>query len=266
MSQVESCDLEMIRSGFSPGDHQDNCMRLCMAKNSRVRSTTTTHLYICALLALGCVAYGADILMSPSSSSASTCKMCGQEPVLTVASSTTAMIQDAARHVVPTEVMWRTASGDLDSWDDLVGHPTVLAFVYTRCTNPLRCAAVTKSLGRLQASLAEAHLADQVQIRLATLDAEYDTPERLTAFAAAHGLSTGATAAQVMAVDQLSLDVLPQAIGLQAQWRDGEITGHASQVFLLDRTGRVAVVHPLAQPDLEVVMTQVQALLAEAGP
>ena len=214
-------------------------------------------------------AYSLDIIEPPASESVTKaiCSACSAVVPHKIASETSGtIIPVGARLDSPSTVTWLTSSGDLAVWDDLAGKPTVIAFVYTRCTNPLRCAAVTACLGRLQARLVASGLQDQVQIRLATLDSEFDTPARLSTFAALHGLEMDAICAQVMAVDRLSLDILPQSIGLQAQWLNGEITGHSSQWFILDREAKVAVVHPLAQPDLDVVMEQLRFLLTDPKP
>lgn|GEM_PF-1106442 len=71
---------------------------------------------------------------------------------------------------------------------DLDGLIHLVAFIYTSC--PDICPATSARMAAFQAELARAGLTDKVHLLSITVDPEYDTPERLTAYARIYGADT----------------------------------------------------------------------------
>ena len=65
--------------------------------------------------------------------------------------------------------------------EDLAGRIHVIGFIYTSC--PDICPAITAQMRALQTDLARDGLTDRVHLVSITVDPEYDTPERLAAYA-----------------------------------------------------------------------------------
>ncbi|MBY6275337.1 SCO family protein [Symbiobacterium thermophilum] len=72
--------------------------------------------------------------------------------------------------------------------EDLAGRVHLVGFIYTSC--PDICPAITAQMRALQTELARLGLTDQVHLVSITVDPEYDTPERLAAYARMFGADT----------------------------------------------------------------------------
>ncbi len=168
---------------------------------------------------------------------------------------------------VPPAPDWRAAVADWDYTQPLpdlpfVGHDgaplqlselsgdwVVVSFIFTRCGRAEACPMTLQRLARVQALSRERDV--PVRVFATTLDPVFDTPERLAAFAARHGLE-GSTATLATGDPELLAEVWPWmfsvlalpdahegirhtvkivllAPGLRvvAQWKDGEVTPEA---------------------------------------
>lgn len=72
-------------------------------------------------------------------------------------------------------------SGETVTKEDLLGHPWIVGFVFSRCAGP--CPRVSGQMAKLQGQL------EKTDVRLVTMtvDPDYDTPEVLTRYAKAFG-------------------------------------------------------------------------------
>jgi protein SCO1 len=76
------------------------------------------------------------------------------------------------------------STGGAVTRESLLGKPWIAGFVFTRCTGP--CPVVTSNMRKAQDMLKD----DDVRLVTITVDAEYDTPEVLAAYAKAVGADT----------------------------------------------------------------------------
>jgi protein SCO1/2 len=141
---------------------------------------------------------------------------------------------------------------------ELRGHVWVASFIFTRC--PTICPVIASTLGRLQ------HRARGIEqgfrIVSFTVDPQYDTPERLAAYARKHGASprmwrflTGPLAAvQTTVVDGLKI-----AMGDIEGEQDFASIMHGTHFVLVDQQGRIRGYYDSAAPDV------VDRLLADAA-
>jgi protein SCO1/2 len=127
----------------------------------------------------------------------------------------------------------------------LAGKPWVADFVFTRC--PTICPRMTERLAALQP-----RLGDRVHLVSLSVDPAFDTPDRLRAFAAAHGAAsprwhflTGDTAAVQRAVTE------GFKITLVREGPDGDFLGivHGVHLVLVDGQGRIRGYYDSTDPE-----------------
>lgn len=148
------------------------------------------------------------------------------------------------------------------SLSGLLGRPTVISFVYTRCNNPNKCPAVMAAFTRLSQQLENNHLLSDVNLALISYDAQWDSVETINSYARLHGLALN---------DRVSFYV-PQAscsgqffkdLDIKVSINSGGITLHKLQLFLLDAKGNLARSYDTVLWDNNRVLADLRQLLAE---
>ena len=119
------------------------------------------------------------------------------------------------------------------------GHPTVVAFFYTRCENPYKCSLTVSKLGHVQRLLRARGFGDSIRTVGITYDPEFDTPTRLSRYGHDRGLSLDARHILVRAT--AGFDELRRHFGLGVSFFESLVSRHRIEVFVLDRKGRIAV-------------------------
>lgn len=150
------------------------------------------------------------------------------------------------------------------------GRITVMAFIYTRCSDPQGCPL---SLGLLHDLLyvgrEDPAIGDNLRLIALSFDVEHDTPEVMAEFAgdpAAHGEAQGISFLTTRSQDELKpiLEAYDQPIGRKADAEDpfGPFT-HQLRVFLIDRERRIRNIYSLGFLDPRLVITDIRTLLLE---
>lgn len=147
------------------------------------------------------------------------------------------------------------------------GHITVLAFIYTRCSDPQGCPLSMRLLYDL-AYVAEQDpaIGDNLRLIAMSFDVAYDRPEVMADYAA--GASGGAnllflTAESTQELDPI-LEAYDQPIGRKTDAEDafGPLT-HQLRVYLIDRQARIRNIYSLGFLDPRLVITDIRTLLLE---
>jgi len=151
------------------------------------------------------------------------------------------------------------------------GRITVLAFIYTRCSDPDGCPLSMALFHDLAyAGATDPAIGDSLQLITASFDPAHDTPEVLKDYAAGHLESAGKdgnwlflTAASPEALAPV-LDAYRQPIGRKRDAEDpfGPFT-HQLRVYLIDRALRIRNIYSLGFLDPRLVITDVRTLLLE---
>lgn len=169
---------------------------------------------------------------------------------------------------------------------DLTGRIHLVGFIYTSCTDI--CPAITAQMAGMQAELARAGLSDRVHLLSITVDPEYDTPERLAAYARVYGADTGTwrfltgrpnhvrsvvEKGFLVGMDQVQTeerihaghshgDASSAGHGAHAAAEPDYRVEHGGRLALVDAEGRIRAYHDgnLLNPD--DVMEQIRLLLA----
>jgi protein SCO1/2 len=139
------------------------------------------------------------------------------------------------------------------------GLPSIVAFFYTRCENPRKCSLTVAKLGRVQQLLAAAGAERQVRIAAITYDPQFDTPERLKAYAAARGLRPNAGHRLLRTAGDIQ--ALRDHFALGVNFVHSLVNRHRIELYVLDLQARVAASFLRLEWDEQRVVDEALALL-----
>ena len=150
--------------------------------------------------------------------------------------------------------------GNMLTFPDLViGRPTVVAFFYTRCDNPLKCSLTVAKLAQLQRQLQTVGVGDAVGIVAITYDPEYDHPARLRAYATSRGFCPAGPCRVVRVIE--GFDVVRQHFRLGVNYVRTIVNRHKLELFVLDRRGNTAAMFERFQWDTAEIVAAAQRVL-----
>ncbi len=118
------------------------------------------------------------------------------------------------------------------------GHPSIVAFFYTRCDNPLKCSLTVSKLAGVQRLLAARGLDERIHTAAVTYDPAFDLPERLRGYGRNRGLRMDSRHRVVRAPG--GIEALRRHFGLGVNFVESLVNRHRVEAFVLDRDGRVA--------------------------
>ncbi len=159
--------------------------------------------------------------------------------------------------------------------DLMDGRITVLAFIYTRCSDPQGCPLAISLLYDLQfVARRDPTIGDSLRLMALSFDVEHDTPQVLADYAASghegHGEAGELLFLTTRSEAELGpiLEAYDQPIGRKLDAADpfGPYT-HPLRVFLIDPERRVRNIYSLGFLDPRLVATDIRTLLIEQrGP
>ncbi len=120
---------------------------------------------------------------------------------------------------------------------DLSGKVSIIGCFFTCCTT--QCPALTGSMAKLQSEFRD--LAD-VRLVSVTVDAEHDTPEKLTAYAQTFGADTSRwlfLTGDQAAVETFVKQQLKQGVEKNVGAEPGDRFLHSEKLILVDRAGQI---------------------------
>jgi protein SCO1/2 len=141
------------------------------------------------------------------------------------------------------------------------GRPTITAFFYTRCDNPLKCSLTITKLARIQKLLSERGLAEQINTAGITYDPEFDSTERIRGYGEHRGLRTSDNHRMLRARD--GIDSLRRHFKLGVNFIESLVNRHRIELYLLDSKGRIANVFERIHWNEEEVVSRAVELLKE---
>lgn len=154
-------------------------------------------------------------------------------------------------------------SGAEVALESLRGEPWIVAFVYTRCEGP--CPLVTARMAALASRLPD----DGIRLVTISVDPAFDTPERLTAYAAEYRASADRwwfLTGETEAVRRLVRDGFHLSVAEAADDSHGGPLTHSTRTALIDAEGRIRRYY-LATEDgwVDAALADVERLQSEAG-
>jgi cytochrome oxidase Cu insertion factor (SCO1/SenC/PrrC family) len=156
--------------------------------------------------------------------------------------------------------------GNRIAGQDLVGKPTALSFIYTRCENPARCPTITKAMIGLQHRIENSHLVGRINVGLVSFDPTFDTPGVLAAYAEAYEIQKDSGLLLMTPDVQLKTDFF-ERIKMPVNYElSGRPNGHGTLLLLLDKRGRVAERHEVVFGDVDLIFQSLERLAKEQYP
>lgn len=139
------------------------------------------------------------------------------------------------------------------------GQPSIVAFFYTRCDNPLKCSLTVTKLARVQQQLAERGLSGQVRTAGITYDPGFDLPARLRSYGHSRQLRMDRQHRLLRAVH--GLEPLRRHFALGVNFVESLVNRHRIEIYVLDAAGRVAASFTRLHWDEQEVVDRAAALL-----
>jgi len=118
------------------------------------------------------------------------------------------------------------------------GRPSIVAFFYTRCDNPLKCSLTVTKLARIQELLRSEGLAEQINTAAITYDPGFDQSERLLNYGTHRGIKFAPQHRLLRTRD--GLDSLRKHFKLGVNFVESLVNRHRIEIYILDAKGRVA--------------------------
>jgi len=118
----------------------------------------------------------------------------------------------------------------------LRGRVVVVTFIYTRCPLPDYCPRMITNLAAVRKRF-DARVGKDLALLTVTFDPQYDTPERLAAFAKSHKADVEGW--HFLTGDAAGIKQVCDAFGVE-YWPDSGLITHTLQTAVIDRDGRLA--------------------------
>ncbi len=177
--------------------------------------------------------------------------------------------------------VWPSRSGRRTAWyDDLLfedqngrsvtgadlftGKPSIVAFFYTRCTNPGKCSLTITNLAEIQRMLRAAGLDRDVRLLAISYDPAYDTPPRLKAYTSARALACGEHVRALRC--RRGFETLVSRFDLHFSSSGVIVSAHAIELGIVRANGELAVSFSRLRWSPHAVVDAVKPLLRAAAP
>ncbi|HEX6046656.1 MAG TPA: SCO family protein [Pyrinomonadaceae bacterium] len=118
------------------------------------------------------------------------------------------------------------------------GQPSIVAFFYTRCDNPLKCSLTITKLARVQKLLESNGLAERINTAGISYDPEFDSPQRLLKYGEDRGVRFAPGHRLLRAGEDF--DSLRRHFKLGVNFIESLVNRHRIELYILDAQGRVA--------------------------
>ena len=118
------------------------------------------------------------------------------------------------------------------------GRPSIVAFFYTRCDNPLKCSLTITKLARIQQMLEAEGVGDQINTAGITYDPGFDLPERLSNYGTHRGVRFAPQHRLLRARD--GIENVRKHFKLGVNFIESLVNRHRIEIYILDAKGRVA--------------------------
>lgn len=120
---------------------------------------------------------------------------------------------------------------------EFIGQPVVISFMYTSCTNPLKCQRVTRSMAELQKKITGLGLQNRIKLILISYDPIVDTPAVLSKYASRFDVSANEN---MLLFQPEGNSQLYSDLDAAVSFNPGGVTMHDIQLLLVDKNGKLA--------------------------
>jgi cytochrome oxidase Cu insertion factor (SCO1/SenC/PrrC family) len=161
---------------------------------------------------------------------------------------------------LPENALFLDQDGRKVSFQDLIGKPIALSFMYTRCQNQNKCPLVSATMAELQRDLGKAGLGGKVRLALVTYDPEFDSPPVLNRYGREYHFHFDQN---TMLLDPLQKAALFDALKIGVNFNSEGVNVHTIQLLLFDKHGKKARTYRSVIWNNEKVVTDLKRLLGE---
>jgi protein SCO1/2 len=203
-------------------------------------------------------AVAAEAIRAPVAAEASCCLP------LNVLDGFRALLRVSRKPAAIADVEMEDQDGNVLHFGEFFRHqPSIVAFFYTRCSNPQRCSLTITKLARVQEILEREGLAARIRTAGITYDPAFDGPPRLRSFGEDRGMRFGERS-RLLRTPAGFADVKAY-FGLGVSFIETLVNRHRVEVYLLDAEGRVAASFARIQWDEARVVREAAKLLEEGS-
>jgi protein SCO1/2 len=147
---------------------------------------------------------------------------------------------------------------------ELIGRkPVVVAFFYTRCTNPKKCTLTINKMGWLQQELRQTGLDKSTNLIAFTYDPDFDTATRIRVFGENRGITFGPNV-QMLRTRSEDFALLSDFFQLGVSHVGSTVNQHQLELFLLDHHGTIRTSYKRLQWQVEAVAKDVEKMSRNA--
>jgi len=170
---------------------------------------------------------------------------------------------DPRRSTEPVEsILFEDQDGERITFRQFfIGRPSILAFFYTRCDNPLKCSLTIAKIAKVQALLRAEGLVDQIRTAAITYDPAFDLPERLRVYGHDRSMQFSENHRMLRATDDN--DLLRRHFELGVNFVGSLVNRHRIELYILDASGRTAAFFERIRWDERGVASRAIELLSE---
>jgi cytochrome oxidase Cu insertion factor (SCO1/SenC/PrrC family) len=197
------------------------------------------------------IAHCIDVLRSSAADSAKRC--CCSTPLIESGAVTTEGDLDIA------SIELEDQDGRRFEWHQFFrGKPSVVAFFYTSCMNPRKCAQTIYNLVDIHKGLLDAGLDGKIRVAAITYDPQRDTPAVLRQYGESKRVPFSADCKLMRVCSHF--DRVIDAFELGVNYIGNQVNDHRVELYLLDHDGKIAHAFLRLQADPEHVITELARL------
>ena len=161
---------------------------------------------------------------------------------------------------IPNDLVIQNQDGVHMRWGEFFSQkPTILAFFYTRCSNPRKCTQTISNLAAIRRKLVEVGLAGKVRVAAVSYDPQFDTPQALKSYGNARNFVFDNDSLMLRIPEDFN-DVV-RAFSLGVNFTGSQVNSHRIELFLLDGNGEVARSFLRLQSEPQQVVDAAELLL-----
>lgn len=159
--------------------------------------------------------------------------------------------------VSPGEILLEDQDEQKTCLDQFVKNKiSLIAFIYTRCDNPLKCSLTVTKMAEIQGLLEKENLGHLVNMALISYDSFYDLPYRLKVYAEARDLKLNQNTKVFRSVSDFSL--LRDYFNLGVNFTGELVNRHIIELFVLDGKGAILKTFLRKQINAEEVIRELK--------
>jgi protein SCO1/2 len=143
--------------------------------------------------------------------------------------------------------------------DFFARRPSVVAFFYTRCTNPNKCSLTITKLARVQRAIGQQGLTGRLRTAAITYDPGFDLPPRLRAYGENRGFVFDADHRFLRS--PVGFAALDEYFQLGVSFGPAVVNRHRIELFILDKAGGIAATFARRLWDEDAVLEHAASLL-----